>query len=78
MVFDIFDADGPTGCEAETYEAAQLACITLANEGYTLPLEIIPEGERFAVAKLVGLGNYGRGEWVCNGSTVRQFDGRAA
>lgn len=76
-IFYIDDAEGPTGVEADTFEGAKLACLTLAREGYEFPFSIIPEGERFPILTLAGFGNLGTGEWH-GGDTCRRYDGRAA
>lgn len=77
MMFEIRDADGYTGVEAETLDGARLACTTIAREGYELPLEIVPEGERFPIEKLAAFDAAGRPVWQSS-SLVRRYEGKAA
>lgn len=66
MTFDIRDSgegDGWTGVSADTLEGARLACVTIAGEGYELPLSIVPEDRDIAIETLTGFDEAGRPCW---------------
>lgn len=76
-MYEIRDADGWTGVEAETLEGARLACVTIATEGYDPPLSIVAEGDDFALATLVGFDQGGYPIWRSS-DRARRHDRRQA
>lgn len=71
-MFDIRDANGWTGVEAEDLASARRACEVISQEGYELPLEIVPPGSEYAVCTLVGFDERGGSIWSTN-DTVRRW-----
>lgn len=57
------DSEGWTGVEAETLDDARYACVVISDEGYEVPLEIIPWDGDVAVDTLVGFDRRGAPIW---------------